>query len=138
MPAAAPGKMAMMKAYINRTSVIGAFIIAIVADLIEMGFGLVFAEGFASPLNDVMDVIVGIVLTVMVGWHIAFLPSFLIKVIPVMDLAPTWTIAVLIATRGRWKATNDPPPPPIIKEPGARTIDVEAEEVPPPVIPPGK
>lgn len=136
MPAPAPVKVPLVKAYINRSTVIGAFIIAMAADLIEAAFWFVFAEGFASPLNDVMDVMVGIVLTFMLGWHLAFLPSFMIKIVPVVDVAPTWTIAVLIATRGRWKSGTDPVPPPIIKRQG--TIDVEAEEVPPPVIPPGK
>ena len=46
-----------------------------------------------------LDVVVAIVLTLLVGWHIAFIPSFIIKALPFADMAPTWTIAVLIATR---------------------------------------
>jgi hypothetical protein len=122
--------MPAMKAYINRTSVIGAFIVAICADAIEIGFGFFFAEGFASPVNDVMDVIVCIVLTVMLGWHIAFVPSFLVKLIPMGDFAPTWTIAVIIATRGRWMSGSSAvPPPPVIKDPNAKVVDVEAKSV---------
>jgi hypothetical protein len=58
-------------------------------------------EGFVSPFDAVLDVIVAVVLTLLVGWHIAFIPSFIIKALPFADLAPTWTLAILIATRGR-------------------------------------
>ena len=40
-------------------------------------------------------------LTWLVGWHYAFLPSFIVKVVPMFDLAPTWTIAIFFATRGK-------------------------------------
>lgn len=68
-----------------------------------------FAEGFASPLEIATDVIVAALMTLLVGWHIAFLPSFLLETVPFLDLAPTWTIAVLVATR-----TRGQPQPPII------------------------
>ena len=73
--------------------------IAVLADAIQIGFMPFFSEGFASPANDVLDVVVALVLILLVGWHIAFIPTFIIKMLPFTDLAPTWTIAVLIATR---------------------------------------
>jgi len=75
--------------------------IAVAADIVQIVFFGIMAEGFASPVDAVVDVIVAIALTLLVGWHIAFIPSFIIKALPFADLAPTWTIAVLIATRGR-------------------------------------
>jgi hypothetical protein len=75
--------------------------IAVAADVLQIVFFGIMAEGFASPVDAVVDVIVALVLTLLVGWHIAFIPSFIIKALPFADLAPTWTIAVLIATRGR-------------------------------------
>jgi len=60
-----------------------------------------FAEGFASVLNDGLDLAVGVVLTVLLGWHMAFLPALLVELIPGADLVPTWTAAVFIATRGK-------------------------------------
>jgi len=41
------------------------------------------------------------VLVSLVGFHWAFLPSFVTKMLPFVDLAPTWTMALIIATRGR-------------------------------------
>jgi len=112
-----------MKANVKRSTVVAAFIVAVCADLLEMAFGMIFAEGFASPLNDVMDVVVCIILTALLGWHLAFIPSFLVKLIPVGDLAPTWTIAVLIATRAGSIAEKEPP---IIGARKSGVVDVEA------------
>ena len=37
----------------------------------------------------------------LVGFHWAFLPSFLTEWIPYLNMAPIWTAAVALATRGR-------------------------------------
>jgi hypothetical protein len=76
-----------------------AIAVAVCADLIQIGLFPLVSEGIFSPLDDVLDVAVCIVLTLLVGWHFAFLPSFVVKVLPIADLVPTWTIATLIATR---------------------------------------
>jgi hypothetical protein len=75
--------------------------IAVAADFLQIVFASATVEGFVSPFDAVLDVIVAVVLTLLVGWHIAFIPSFIIKALPFADLAPTWTLAILIATRGR-------------------------------------
>jgi len=59
-----------------------------------------FLPGAASPVNDVVDVITAVVLTRLVGWHIAFLPTFVAELIPMVGLFPTWTVAVFFVTRG--------------------------------------
>ena len=78
--------------------------VAVAADVLEIAVFPAFLEGFASPLDAALDVVAAIALTVLVGWHIAFLPSFIIKALPFADLAPTWTIAIWIATGGKTKA----------------------------------
>jgi hypothetical protein len=75
--------------------------IAACADLVQIFFFPVFSEGIASPLNAGLDVVVGVTLVLLVGWHIAFVPTFIIEALPFADLAPTWTLAAVIATRGR-------------------------------------
>jgi hypothetical protein len=90
--------------------------IAMGADAVQFGVFPIFAEGFASPLNIITDVIVGATMTLLVGFHIAFIPTFVVEMFPLIDLAPTWTIAVLIATRGGAKppvidAPENPRPP---------------------------
>ena len=81
--------------------------IAMAADLLQIVLFPYFAEGALSPLDTVMDVVVGVVLVLLVGWHIAFVPTFVVEMLPMADLAPTWTLAVFIATRGR----GGPPEP---------------------------
>lgn len=61
----------------------------------------VFAPGLISPVNDVLDVVIGLILVRLVGWHWAFLPSFIAELVPGLDLFPSWTTAVWFATRGR-------------------------------------
>ncbi len=73
--------------------------VAVGADILQLGLFPLFAPGFISPLNDALDVIVCVALTYLLGWHYGFLPSFVVKVLPMADLVPTWTIAVFLATR---------------------------------------
>jgi hypothetical protein len=76
-----------------------AMVLAIVADLIQLVvFPLVIA-GAASPADDILDVGMTIILSLLLGWHWEFLPSFLAKLVPGVDLVPCWTIAVAIVYR---------------------------------------
>ena len=71
-----------------------AMVLAIVADVVQLiGFPL-FVEGAASPADDVLDLAMGGILTYLLGWHWEFLPSFLAKLAPGVDMVPCWTIAV--------------------------------------------
>ena len=73
--------------------------LAVAADGIQVGLAPFFAEGFFSVFADGLDVVMCILMTWLVGWHLAFLPTIAVKLVPIVDLAPCWTIAVLIATR---------------------------------------
>lgn len=73
--------------------------IAAAADLVQIAVFPFFFQGLLSPANAVLDVLVGIILTMLVGWHLVFLPTFVMEQLPIADLAPTWTLAVLWATR---------------------------------------
>jgi len=88
-----------------------ALAIAILADAVQIVFFPMFVEGAFSPLDDLLDIAVAWMLIRLLGWHWAFLPSFVAKVVPTVDLVPTWTMAVLVATRGmhREQAKIEPP-----------------------------
>jgi len=73
--------------------------VALGADLVQMLPA--FWPGALSPWDDVLDVVVGLVLVRLIGWHWAFLPAFVGELIPGFDLFPTWTAAVLFVTRGK-------------------------------------
>jgi len=89
--------------------ILAARIIAVIADAVQIGLVPLFAEGFASVANDVLDVVIGIAMVALVGWNWVFLPAIVAELVPMVDLAPTWTIAVLIATRkGAAQLTPEP------------------------------
>jgi hypothetical protein len=97
-----------MKANVNRKTLVAAYAIAICADLIQIW--LVPLLSFDFPLDGFIDVVVCVMLTWLIGFHVAFLPSFFIKLIPLVEIAPTWTIAVLIASRRLRAPVADVPP----------------------------
>jgi hypothetical protein len=48
----------------------------------------------ASPADDILDFAIGATNVHLLGWHWEFLPSFLAKLVPGVDLVPFWTMAV--------------------------------------------
>jgi hypothetical protein len=76
-----------------------AWTIAIIADSLQILAFPLFAEGGLSPANDALDLLVAVLLTRMLGWHWAFLPTMMAEVIPGVDLIPTWTAAMFLITR---------------------------------------
>jgi hypothetical protein len=71
-----------------------AMTMAIIADALQILLLPLFVEGAASPADDVLDLGVGAALVYLLGWHWEFLPSFLAKSVPGVDLVPFWTMAV--------------------------------------------
>jgi hypothetical protein len=75
--------------------------IAVGADAVQILVVPAFIEGWFSPANDLLDVLVACLMFGLLGWHPAFLPSFIAELVPVLGLFPTWTVAVLFVTRKR-------------------------------------
>lgn len=71
-----------------------AMILAIVADALQLVVFPLFVEGAMSPADDLLDLGIGAILSFLLGWHWEFLPSFLAKLVPGVDLVPLWTLAV--------------------------------------------
>ena len=72
-----------------------AIVLAIIADALQIVLLPLFVEGAESPADDVLDLGMGAVMIYLLGWHWEFLPSFFGKLVPGVDLAPFWTLAVL-------------------------------------------
>jgi len=68
--------------------------LAIIADALQIIVFPFFIEGAESFADDVLDIGIGAVLIYLLGWHWEFLPSFVAKLIPGVDLVPFWTVAV--------------------------------------------
>ena len=71
-----------------------AMILAIIADALQVVVFPLFVQGALSPADDVLDFGVAALLINLLGWHWEFLPSFLAKLVPGVDLVPFWTLAV--------------------------------------------
>jgi hypothetical protein len=69
-------------------------LLAILADLLQLVIFPLVVEGAASPPDDLLDLAMAAILSYLLGWHWEFLPSFLAKLVPGVDLFPCWTIAV--------------------------------------------
>jgi len=91
--------------------------LAVTADVIQIALAPLFLEGGLSVFDAVLDASMAGVLTLLVGWHWAFLPAFVAELAPGIDLVPSWTLAVFLATRRRVEPRATP------RE--GRVIDVE-------------
>jgi hypothetical protein len=69
-------------------------LVAIAADVVQFAVLPFVIEGIESPADDLLDLGVAGILTWLLGWHWEFAPSFLAKLVPGVDMAPLWTLAV--------------------------------------------
>lgn len=96
---------------LSRTRLRVAWAIALTVDAIQLATAP--AELGGPPMwliEGAGDLLTMTALWAVVGFHWAFLPSFATKLLPFMDIAPTWTLAVFLATRGRGGQELPPPP----------------------------
>ncbi len=75
--------------------------IALAADVVQWVLVPLFVGGAAEGFDAALDLAVGAILVYLCGFHPAFLPAFIAEAVPTVDLVPTWTLAVLFATRKR-------------------------------------
>ena len=85
-----------------------AWVLALAVDAIQIPATAAGPVGWFLDIG--LDLITMIVMWALLGFHWAFLPSFLTEWIPYLNMAPFWTLAVGFATRGRGEATLPLPP----------------------------
>ena len=83
-----------------------AWLTAIVADIIQIAALPLFAEGALSPADIVVDLVTAFVLSRLVGWHWAFLPTFAAELLPGFNLFPTWSAAMGYITLQRARSAD--------------------------------
>src|SRR5260370_23115289 len=84
------------------TSLRVAMILAIIADALQIVVFPLFVEGAVSPADDILDLGVGAALVYLLGWNWEFLPSFLAKLVPGVDLVPASPESVRPPTPPGW------------------------------------
>jgi hypothetical protein len=124
------------KPAISRRRKAAALMVAAVVDVVQMpGFSL-FGEGFLSPLEDALDVLTAVALLAICGFRWQFVVAFLVELLPVADLFPTWTALVMTLPTTREAAgtragTTGSPESGEGAESKPGVVDVNAVTVPP-------
>lgn len=121
----------MRKPALTRRQIILAFAVALIADLIQFPIITIQATGIFSLPGELADFLVDCVVmiatTTLLGFHWMLLPTLFAEVIPGLDLLPTWTACVAYVVWRRKKDQFQPHPP-------GPVIDIHEVEVstPPP------
>ena len=86
-----------------------AMVLAVAADALQLVALPLFVEGAESPADDILDLGIGVAMVALLGWHWEFLPSFVAKLVPGVDLAPLWTLSVANVYRKSKRTLVTPP-----------------------------
>jgi hypothetical protein len=83
-----------------------AYIVAVAADVVQLVLGPL---GWVAA-DAAVDVAAMIATSRLLGFHPLLLPTFVLELVPVADLLPSWTgcVALVVALR---KKQHAPPPP---------------------------
>ena len=92
----------------SKKNLIIALAVAIAADMVQVVFFPLFIGGVFMPWDDAIDFVVAGVMTWLLGWHWVFLPTAAAKLVPVVDMAPYWTLAVFYVAMRHKKELDDP------------------------------
>jgi hypothetical protein len=86
-----------------------AYAIGVTTDTLQFALGPV---GWAG-VDEILDAIAAILTWWTIGFHPLLLPTFVLELMPVVDMLPTWTgcIAIVIALRRKQQRVSGPPGP---------------------------
>ena len=97
----------MAKKPLTKARIRTALVIAVIVDALQIA---VQATGpFQIFLDWPLDLLTALVMLGLVGFHWAFLPTVLAEAVPWLDVVPTWTLSVILATRGRSEVAAEAP-----------------------------
>jgi hypothetical protein len=84
-----------------------AYAIAIAVDATQLLLGPV---GWAFA-DEILDLVAMIVVSRLIGFHFLLLPTFVLELLPITDLLPTWTgcVALVLAIRKRQQLAQPQP-----------------------------
>jgi len=106
---------------LTRSRVNAAYAVAIATDLLQFALGPV---GWIF-VDEILDVVALVAITKLLGFHPLLLPTFILELVPIVDVLPTWTGCVALVVAMRKKQ-----PPPSARGGGhTPTIDVKPTSV---------
>ncbi len=96
-----------------------ALAIAVAADGLQLLCGPL-GWLFVDPA---IDCVAAVLISWVIGFHFLLLPTFVVKLVPLVDELPTWTACAAAVIVLRQREQNKPPPPPAAP-PDKPVIDV--------------
>lgn len=90
---------------LTRSRISAAYAVAITTDVLQFVLGPL---GWAFT-DEILDVIALIATTKLLGFHPLLLPTFILELVPLVDMLPTWTgcVALVVAMRKKEPATME-------------------------------
>jgi hypothetical protein len=110
----------MAKPQLTKERIRAAYIVAIVADVIQIPITAMESTLLGAAVGEaaacVLDVVVVAIMTKLLGFHWMFLPTFAVETIPFVSVLPSWVGCVAFVTWQRKKEeSHSPPPQPFIR-----------------------
>jgi hypothetical protein len=104
---------------LTRRRMIFALAVAIAADGIQLLLSVLGPLGFF--FDEIIDVVAMVLTMRTLGFHLLLLPTFVVELLPLMDMLPTWTACVIaviaLRKRGQPPAASAPGTPPPLPPP---------------------
>ena len=106
---------------LTRSRIRAAYAVAVATDLLQFVLGP-FGWAFS---DEILDVIALIATTRLLGFHPLLLPTFVLELLPITDMLPTWTGCVALVVAMKRKPSRSP----ASDDGGTVTIDVKPKSV---------
>jgi hypothetical protein len=109
---------------LTRSRVVTALVVAVLADGLQWLLVPFALPGFL--LDEVIDVAAMVLTMRLLGFHLLLLPTFVVELLPLADMLPTWTgcVAAVIALRKRMPTVP-------VGDPATPNTPTQAKEQPP-------
>jgi len=113
-------RLTVSRPALSRSRIRSAYAVAVATDILQFLLGPL---GWAFS-DEILDIIALVVTTKLLGFHPLLLPTFVLELVPVADMLPTWTACVALVIAMKKKQPPSPGP-----DQEGTTIDVKPTRV---------
>jgi len=113
-------RLTVSRPALSRSRIRSAYAVAVATDILQFLLGPL---GWAFS-DEILDIVALVVTTRLLGFHPLLLPTFVLELVPVADMLPTWTACVALVI-----AMQKKPPPSSGPDQEGTTIDVKPTRV---------
>jgi hypothetical protein len=92
---------------LTRRRIVLAYVVAVATDALQLILG---PFGWAGA-DEILDGLATVATMRLLGFHPLLLPTFVIELLPIADVLPTWTGCVALVIALRRRQMHAPPPP---------------------------